>query len=217
MLSRHMFVQWIVIVFLGIFQIQVQAGTTGKIAGQVTDKQTGDPLVGVNILVEGTDLGASTDMKGRYIILNVPPGTYTVRAIMIGYAEVRTTGVRVTSDLTATVNISMNQAAIAGEEVVIVADRPMVRKDITTTTASVTSSELEAMPVEEFEQVMEMQAGVVTDAGGAMHIRGGRSNEVQYLVDGVSVTDPFNSSMAVEVENNAIEELQVVTGTFNAE
>ena len=208
----------VVVLALTLFlSLQVFAGTTGKIAGIVTDKQTGEPLVGVNILVEGTERGASTNMDGRFVILNMPPGIYTLRAIMIGYAEVRVTEVKITSDLTTTINIQMSQEALAGEQVVVVANRPMVRKDVTTTTASVTSAELEAMPVEEFEQVMEMQAGVVTDAGGAMHVRGGRSNEVRYLVDGVSVTDPFNSSMAVEVENNAIEELQVVTGTFNAE
>lgn len=193
------------------------AGTTGKIMGIISDGQTGDPLVGVNVLVEGTELGASTNMKGRYTIMNVPPGIYTLRATMMGYAEVRVTQVDVTTDLTTTIDIVMSEEALEGEEVVVVAERPMVRKDVMTTTSSVSSQELDAMPVEEFEDVLETQAGVVKGAGGALHVRGGRSDEVRYLVDGVPVTDPFNSSMAVEIENNAIEELQMVSGTFNAE
>jgi len=193
------------------------AGTTGKLTGIVKDAKSGEPLVGVNILVVGTDRGSSTDIDGRYVILNMPPGKYSVKASMIGYATVEVRDVRIISDLTTPINIEMSQQAVAGEEVVVVAERPMVRKDVTTTSTSVSSEEIQALPVEEFEQILTMQAGVVQDAGGAMHIRGGRSDEVRYLVDGVPVTDPFNSSMAIEIENSAIDELQMVSGTFNAE
>ncbi|MEZ4761950.1 MAG: TonB-dependent receptor plug domain-containing protein [Calditrichia bacterium] len=73
------------------------------------------------------------------------------------------------------------------------------------------------IPVEEFEDVLQLQAGVTRGEGGGFHIRGGRSSEVAYWVDGVSVTDAFDGSNAVEIENNAIQSLQVISGTFNAE
>jgi len=207
----------VMVALLLLTSTQTNAGTTGKIVGDVTDSETGAPLIGANIVVAGTDFGASTNQDGHYVILNLPPGQYELQASMIGYGKVTVQKVKVVSDLTTKINVEMSTESLEGEQVVVIAERPMIRKDVTTSSASVTVDELEAMPVEEFEQVLEMQAGVVQDAGGAIHIRGGRSDEVRYMVDGVPVTDPFNSSMAVEVENNSIEELQMVSGTFNAE
>ena len=67
------------------------AGNTGKLAGDVTDAETGEPLIGANVLIEGTTMGASVDLDGHYFILNVPPGLYTVTASMVGYAQVSKT------------------------------------------------------------------------------------------------------------------------------
>ena len=76
------------------------AGTTGKVAGKVLDAQTGEPLVGVNVLLVGTTLGASSDIEGEYFILNIPPGTYAVKASAVGYGPVTVDAVRVTADQT---------------------------------------------------------------------------------------------------------------------
>ena len=195
-----------------------QAGTTGKITGIVRDGETIEPLPGANIVIDGTTMGAATDMKGNYIIINIPPGTYTLRIMMMGYTTTRITEVRVNIDLTTTVNVSLNPTVLdMGNEVTIVAERPLIQKDITSSRAIIGSQEMQEMPVENFQQVLELQAGVVQGSGGEMHIRGGRSNEITYLVDGISVTDPYSSSMSVSVENAAIQELELVSGTFNAE
>ena len=74
--------------FLLIFlltPLSIYAGTTGKLSGSVKDAQTGEPLVGANILIVGTDLGAATNINGSYIILNISPGNYSVRVSFIGY------------------------------------------------------------------------------------------------------------------------------------
>ena len=97
-------------------------------------------------------------------------------------------------------------------EVVITADRPLVQKDLTSTSVTVSSEDIRLMPVENVDQVINLQAGVV---GG--HFRGGRSDEVLYLVDGVSVTDPFNNSRGITVENSSIRQMEVISGAFNAE
>ncbi len=201
-----------------IFSGPLSAGTTGKIAGAVKDGETGLPLPGVNVIIEGTSMGAATDLKGEYIILNIPPGVYDIRASMMGYTPQRYTGVRVSIDLTTTINFELRTTVLdIGEEVTIVAERPLIRKDMTSSRSIVGTEEIKEMPVENMYQVLELQAGVVRGSGGEMHVRGGRSGEVAYLVDGISVTDPYSSSMAVTVENNAIQELEMVSGTFNAE
>ncbi len=189
------------------------AGTTGKLAGRVIDQETGEPLPGVNVIVEGTTLGAATDLEGNYIVLNLPPGTYNVRAQMIGYQPVVVSNVRISIDKTTTVNFQLRRTVLElGKEVTVVAERPLVQMDLTSTEAVVGSDVIQRLPVERFEDVVNLQAGVVEG-----HFRGGRLGEVVYMIDGVPVNDVYSGTYAVEVENSAIQELQVISGTFNAE
>jgi len=195
------------------------AGITGKITGKVTDKQTGAPLLGANILVEGTSLGAVSDVSGLYVITNVMPGTYSVKFRMMGYSPTTITEVIVYSDRIAKVDCGLKTTVIQGEEVVITATREPIEFDRTSSAAYVRQEEIEALPVQSLSEIIQLQAGVVTDAGGGLHFRGGRSREVAYMIDGVTVTNTFSQGGGsnVSVENNFIKELQVITGTFNAE
>ena len=192
------------------------AGTTGKLSGRVTNKETGEPLIGANVMIEGTVLGAATDTEGNYFILQVSPGTYDVRFTMIGHQTLVMNDVRIRVDLTTSLDGKLSESAVGLEEVVVQADRPMIQTDVTYSQANISSEEVDMLPVEEFEDVLALQAGVVT-TGGEIHVRGGRGGEISYMVDGITVTDPYNSGIAVEIENNAIQELQFISGTFNAE
>ncbi len=194
------------------------AGQTGKIVGRVVDASTKEPLPGVNIIIEGTSMGAATDVDGDYIILNIPPGIYTVTASMLGYKETRTSNVKVTVDRTTRVDFKLEPTTLElGEVIEVEAEQPLIQKDLTATAASVSAREIVSMPVESFQDILQLQAGVVVDNRGEFHIRGGRSNEIAYLIDGLSVTDPFSGKMAVNVDQNSIQELKVISGTFNAE
>ena len=200
-----------------LFLSLIWAGTTGKITGRITDKATGDALVGCNIIVEGEGLGAATDLTGYYNILNIPPGTYTVKCMMIGYTNVSYTNVIVNADFTTTMDFQLSIADIAGEEITVMAEKPIIKKDLTSSRATISSETISGMPVEEIGDVLELQAGIIKGSDNKIHIRGGRSSEILYLIDGISVSDPFSGEIAVEVENNVIQELTVVSGTFNAE
>lgn len=188
------------------------AGTTGKIAGKVTDAQTGEALVGVNVVLAGSALGASTNIDGEYFILNIPPGTYQVRASAVGYSPVTVNSVKVNVDQTTRVPFTLSSQTVEISDVVVTANRPIVQKDLTSTTSSVSGDELKKLPLEDVAAVVNLQAGVVEG-----HFRGGRSGEVKYMVDGVSVNDMFNGNFSVQAEVNSIEEVQVLSGTFNAE
>ncbi len=192
------------------------ASTTGKIAGKIMDAASREPLAGANIRIEATALGTVSDLEGDFSIINIPPGTYTLRASMMGYVAKRMQGIRVRIDLTTRVDFALAATVLdAGESVTVVADRPLVQKDMTYSLSSVSSDEIQGLPVQDIAQVMELQAGVIQSGG--LHIRGGRSGEIAYWVDGVSTTDIFSGGMGVRVENSAVEELQIVSGTFNAE
>ncbi|TFB10874.1 TonB-dependent receptor [Candidatus Marinimicrobia bacterium MT.SAG.3] len=207
----------LVLVLTCYYSSPLIAGTTGKISGSIRDISNGEPLIGANIIIEGTYWGAAADEKGRFVILNIPPGIYTVRGAMIGYTAVLYSDVRVSADFTTKLDFQLQQTGLELREVTVLAKSPIVRKDLTSSLSIVSAEQLKEIPVEEFSDVLALQAGIVIGTDGAIHIRGGRSSEVAYLVDGLSVTDPFSGNISIEVENNSIQELQVISGPFNAE
>ena len=191
----------------------VFAGTTGKISGEVKDSQTGEALVGVSVLLQGTSIGAATNVDGAYTILNVSPGTYTLVVSAVGYHKQTIGNVVVSIDLTTTIDVKLVPTVVeVGEEVVVTAQRPLVTKDLTATTAVVGSEDIKALPVTEVGEVLNLQAGMVAGS-----LRGGRSGEVAYWIDGVPVTDVYDGGQVVEVNKNLVQELQLVSGAFNAE
>lgn len=184
----------------------------GKIRGVVTDFETGETIIGASVIIEGTTKGDATDVNGEYIITGVESGSYTLLVSYIGYSQTVVQDVRVSIDLTTEINVELRAEVLEGEEVTVTAGRELIRKDVTASLSSVTSDQIEAIPVENFSEVVELQAGVVDG-----HFRGGRTGEVGYWVDGVPVTDVFDGSLSAGVENSSVKEVQVVTGAFNAE
>lgn len=189
------------------------AATTGKISGTVVD-ETGVPIPGVQVVVEDTYplKGAVTGADGFYQILNVEPGVYTVAFRYIGFADVRIEGVEVVVDATVHLDAQLREAVVEGEEVVVTAERPLIQPDRTTTTSVVSEKQLEALPVSSLGEAIELQAGVVDG-----HFRGGRHGEVAYLVNGVPINNAFSNSAAFEIQENAVSNLEVISGVFNAE
>jgi outer membrane receptor protein involved in Fe transport len=201
-----------------VFCAPLAAQKSGKITGTVTDGDSGEPLPGANVIVPGTTMGAATDIDGNYVILRVPPGTYELRSDFIGYGPVLTQNVQVLTDLTTTIDFKMRSEAVElGQEVVVLAERPIVRKDLTSSEARVQADEIRRLPVQELGDVLNLQAGISRDSGGGIHIRGGRRTDVAYMVNGIRITDDFTRSQSIQVENESIQELQVISGTFNAE
>jgi outer membrane receptor for ferrienterochelin and colicin len=204
------------------------AGESGKISGRVLDSQGNVPLPGANVRITALwsggketpvtrSLGAAADPDGRFFILNIPPGTYSLEASFLGYKNSRTEKIEVSVDRTTTADFQLISEAIPMEAVVATAERQGIVKDRTSSAVHVSSEEIQVLPVETFTDVVTLQAGVTVDAGGGLHIRGGRTSEIQYYVDGIALSNPFSNSLAVPVENNAIQQLQVISGTFNAE
>ncbi|MDZ7369720.1 MAG: TonB-dependent receptor [candidate division KSB1 bacterium] len=187
--------------------------TTGKIAGVVLDQQTNDPLPGANIVVVGTSMGAAAAADGSFFIINVSPGLYTLRIQMMGYETLVLNEVRVSVNRTYEVVAKLKPTVIEGAEVVVTADKIQVKKDQTSSVRNVSSEEMALLPVEGLGQVINLQAGVVNG-----HFRGGRNTEVTYMIDGMQVDNSFWGTYgAVSVEKEAVQDLEVITGTFNAE
>ncbi len=204
--------QHIIFIFLLFYSVTI-AGTTGKIAGTITDAGLGEPLVGVNVYISETSFGAATDLDGNFVIIGIPPGKYSVIISYISYQEKHVQDVLVNIDKTTKLNMSLNPETLElSEEIIVIADRPLVRKDVTSTESSIGREMIEVLPVDNMSDVVNLQAGVVDG-----HFRGGRTGEVLYMVNGIPVNDVYSGSNAIEIENNAIQELNVISGTFNAE
>ena len=205
------------IVFIPVLIMMLTAvlygGTTGKISGKVVDQATGEPMPGANIMVIGTDLGAATDMNGNYSILQVPPGVHSVSASVIGYAKSVATEIRVRIDQTARVDFELSMEALQGETVTVFGNKNIVKRDVATSVSAFSTQEVAEMAVNNVDEVVELQAGV---EDGLM-IRGGDANQALFQIDGITMRDPRNNQPITGIAMNAIQEISVERGGFNAE
>jgi len=188
----------------------------GKLRGKVTDKETGEPLVGANVVLEGTSLGAACDINGDYVIIGVRAGVYAIKATYVGYNSMTIANVRISSDITVTQDFKLSSSAVQVQAVEIVAQRPLIQRNTTNTVRIQTQEDMKELPLRGTQNIIGLQAGVVRQ-GGNLYVRGGRSGEVAYYMDGVSVTNPLFNSEGTTIIQEALEEMQVQTGGFTAE
>ncbi|MGE5498009.1 MAG: TonB-dependent receptor [Syntrophothermus sp.] len=199
-----------ILIFILMFAAE-SAAQTGKLSGRITDASTGETLTGASVIVEGTKTGAVSDVDGNYSVLNLRPGTYTIRCQYIGYNTQVISDVRISSDKTTAQDIKLTSAVLESKTVEIVASRPVVEYNQTSSVRIVTSEEMSTLPVQSLNDIISLQAGVVDG-----HFKGGRLGEVQFQVEGVSINNPFNNSASLQLDRSILEEVSVVSGTFDA-
>jgi hypothetical protein len=188
----------------------------GKLRGKVSDKETGEPLVGATVFIEGTTLGAAADINGDFIVLGVRSGVYTVKASFVGYAEVRISNIRVSAGITTTQDFELTNAAVQVRTIDIIAERPLIQRNTTNTVRITTSEEIQNLPVRGVQNIIALEAGVVRQTGN-LYVRGGRSGEVSYYVDGAPTTNPFFNQDNITIVQEGIEEIQLQAGGYTAE
>ena len=196
------------------------AGETGKIVGKAIDQSTGQPVAGALVEVEGTEMGANTEEDGRFAIMSVPAGTWNVTVMATGYGTTTRSDVLVIADQTVSVDFRLSSKVIQIEEKVIRAERPMVIRSAVQTTRVVTNQEFARLPVAGLAGLVGMQAGVSQNTrSGWTHIRGGRYNDVSYLIDGISAKDALVGTLwsSPRPTQENIEAVEVITGSFDAE
>src|SRR5688572_16176772 len=209
---------------LGVFAFLVLSGSaafaqvTGKVIGTVTDSETGQPLVGAQVVVEGTNLGNVTNEDGYYFINNVPVGLEQLTAQYLGY-QTTTNEQRILAGQTMTVDFQLSSEVVQAEGIVATIERePLVTRDNTISKTRFTGEESQNLPVDDIESVISLSAGIYEDVNlGGFIVRGGRGTESATYVDGALITD-FNDQLnTVELSRFAVEEIDVITGGFSAE
>lgn len=216
--GKIMFRKFYTLIFFVLVAFSFAVAQTGRVAGKVTDKQTGEPLIGANIIISGTSLGAATDVGGEYLIRQVPPGNYTVKASYIGYQNVLVSDLRVVAGLTTDLDFKLPTSAIATKEVVIVSQKPLIEKTSTNAIRIVGAEDINNLPLRSIEQIIALQPGVVRQ-NGLIFIRGSRPDETGYMVEGADTKNILsrNGGSLVDVTPDALQEVTVQAGGYTAE
>jgi len=225
---KSIFFHYLLYPFLLAFPAFLYAQSTGKIEGMVTDKDDGSPLIGCQVMVEGTTLGNVTDVQGHYFVLSVPPGLRSVRFNQTGYAPALVENVLISAGNTVTVNNTLQASAIQMEAVVISGESaPLIQRDNVQTKQRLQSDFSSSLPVNRIEDALALMSGVVQNEAGKFSIRGGRLGNEAVYIDGILVrafseqaylSDKISSNNSpLVVGKNAVEEVNVITGGFNAE
>ncbi len=201
-----------------IFSINISAQSAGNIEGTITDAASSQPLPGVNIILKGTYYGAASDFEGNFRIENISEGIYIVEVSFIGYKTKQFTGIEIEANRTLQLDVTMEETSLTMEQdVIVVGDKPLIDVEETQSKSTISREEIELAVVENINDLVTQSAGVITD-NNAIHIRGGRSYENAFLLDGVSIQDPMaGTGFGLQLSANSIEEVEVITGGFNAE
>ena len=211
------FIVLTVLMSLLVLSTRVDAQTRSRITGTVWDADSGEPLAAANVVIENTSLGAAADLKGRFIIINVPIGRYRLKASMMGYETQVKTNVMVSADRITQVDFELGPAVVQGQEVVIVADRDELHKEVSNTQLVVSDVQLQdATGIREINSFLTKLPGV-TESNGYLSIRGGSADQTGMMVNGLSYSNAAVGNAETSIPLSAIEQVSLMSGGYNAE
>jgi outer membrane receptor protein involved in Fe transport len=192
---------------------RLSAGTNGILEGIVVDKGTREPVVGASILLVGGHRGTTTDTDGRFAVQNLRAGVYELRCTHLGYRAAVFRNVTVNPDLRTRLTISLEPSELEFGEITVVQERPLIQTDVTGTTYVVSGDDINALPAQTVAEIIRLKAGITAEG----NIRGGKSTEVLYLVDGLPVQDVLTGEMSTKLPNSSIVGMSIYTGGFEPE
>ncbi|HLG34487.1 MAG TPA: TonB-dependent receptor [Bacteroidia bacterium] len=206
---------YLVASFALLFCCITVAAQTGSIQGKIVDKITKEPIPFANIAAyKGGSLigGAQTDFDGKYSIKPLDPGSYDVKATIVGYGTKEVTNVLVSVDKITFLDLDLSKGVDIKEVEVTGYKVPLIEKDNASTKSTITQEDIRVAPTRDVKGVVSTAAGVYQrDEGGALNIRGSRDNATDYYIDGIKVRGSTNLPQA------GIEQVTVVTGGLPAQ
>ena len=211
------------LLLLFIFTSFFAFSQSGNIRGFVYDKESGEPIIFCNVFLEGTTIGAATDINGMYNISKVQPGDYTLTVTYLGYDTTKVK-IKLSSRQLLSQNLLIGESSIKLNEVKISAAREEMKTEVKAAAIKISKQDLEMMPTiggePDLAQYMQVVPGVVFtgDQGGQLYIRGGSPIQNKVLLDGMIIYSPFHSIGLFSVfDTDIIRNTDVYTGGFNAE
>lgn len=188
-------------------------GITGVLEGKVRDKETGDLLAGVTVMVVGSGLGSVTDSVGRYQINSIRTGVYDVRFQLIGYQSKTILKVTILPDFRTHIDAELKQSSVEMGPIEVQAERPLIQKDNASSAYQFSGQQMNMLPVSHLNDALTLMPGVTREG----NVRGGRTNEVIYLLDGLPIQDVITGGASVELPKSTAAAMTMWTGGFDAE
>ncbi len=219
---KHVIIILLMVLVLSQISSTLFAQTgVGKISGKVIDADTKEPLIGANIILVNTNLGAATDIDGKYFILNITPGTYEVKFSYVGYAPKSIQEVRVVANITYELDVELSTDFTLPD--IVVVDKKFFESKSTNTVKVIDADQISRLPVRGVANIASLQSGVVVQEGSGgqegnatINVRGGRGSEVLYIVDGVPQNNLYNRATVSQVSNIAIDQISFQVGGYEA-
>jgi len=205
----------LVLVVMFLAANALYAGTTGKLIGVVKDA-SGAPLANAQVFIQELQMGNLTNEKGQYIIINIPPGSYTVICQLIGHQPQQVNNVKVEVDYTTTQNFALKRQSVGIEGITITEAKQELVNMQGNTSKTLSAGDIENIPLGDVDEIASLTAGVSV-GDGELHARGGRANEVKMTVDGMSVSDPVDGGRALTIDTDAIANMNTMIGGITAE
>jgi hypothetical protein len=214
--------RWLLLIVFAITSF-ASLGQTGTIRGFVYDKASGEPIIFINVYLEGTQIGTSTDVNGYYSITQVPPGNYNLVVEALGFEKI-------TESIDVKAGQILNKKLFAAQEAKLLstfdvsADKTEARNDVKMSVQKITPKEIDKLPSiggePDIAQYMQVLPGVVFtgDQGGQLYIRGGSPVQNKVMMDGMIVYNPFHSIGLFSVfDTDIIRNADIYTGGFGAQ
>ncbi|HPF34265.1 MAG TPA: TonB-dependent receptor [Candidatus Krumholzibacteria bacterium] len=193
-----------------------QGQAPAMIKGRVLDDESGEVLAYTNVYLAGTSIGTIALQAGDFYLNGLRPGTYTVMASYISYGTGAET-VTVGPGETAEIEFRLRVQAILVDPIVVSGERALIEVERTGSAHHLSAKQMEAMPLDNLVQMIAQKPGV-TLQDNEIHIRGGRADDTQFIIDGLSVNDPLaGGGYGYSIDPSIVNEIEVLTGGFNAE
>jgi len=205
----------LVLLLMLAFPSSIFADTTGIVGGVVLDED-GNPYIGATVMIEGTSLGSMTDSNGEYVIAGITPGSYTVKASMVGRSTNRIENVQVVADQLSRVDFTLSIDPTGQTVITVLETRSQILQDIPATLHLMDFTEIRTQTSMNIIDIISSQPGVVS-SHGELHIRGGRTGEVDFLLDGMSIRSPIDNNFNLDLPLGAISNASLMTGGLGAE
>ena len=197
--------------------MNINSQTRSKVQGKVTDAQTGEILIGVNILLLNTTLGSATNSEGKFTIINVPAGSYTLQVSMVGYKKERILDVLVSPDRVTTLDIKLSPSVLTGDEVIVVAEKNKLHNEVSNTQLVVTDEQINnTAGIRDINAFLEKQPGVSSEKG-FLEIRGGSADQTGTFINGIGYNNAAVGNAETTVPLSAVDQVSLLSGGFNAE
>jgi len=189
------------------------AGTSGILEGVIKDKQTGEGLIGVNVSIAVLRRGAVSVARGSYRLQDLPIGSYEVRFTLIGYRTFVARNVIINPDLRTRLNVELEPSDVTIDEVVVTQEKPLIQRDVASTFYVVSEQEMRLLPITHPTDILGLKAGTTLEG----NVRGGRTSEVTYYVDGLSVQDVMGGGLGLNMPMSSLQGMSLYTGGFEPE